>query len=560
MNKAERQKETDSDNRMDGVWLKLRHMEWMNEQSQSLQPSCDKANCLQFLVAEGNSGQVCIDGQQYPLQPGIIFLCSEEQRIQVKASQSLDTGLFRITFEAGIVPQTEQQDRGNSKSQLNLQNMVGVYKLPDASLAVEKCQKMIRYWNSGNAVDKLYGTAGLYELLGLTLQGTTQSPTSMLELARSEIQKRYAEEIKVDDLAGLVGLSRFHFMRTFKEKYGRGVHEYVTELRVGKAKRLLVEQPALSMQDIASQTGYSSATTFCRTFKKQIGITPTIYWRSRSRRTAAYSWANIGQLLPLQIMPYAAPVDQYWNDFYRKKYVTDVVVPLSHDHVFNLAALREARPDCIIGMDYLIPPEHRKQLEQIAPLLLIPWAIADWRQHLRLVADFTNKSREAESWLTGYDWKAEAVRRQLQPGVKKSVVLILKISGSRISVVGRRAATVLYDDLQLKTPYRLGVIDPWLQVVLPHQLEDFQADHILLSVNEDEDSQAAWRGLLASEYWESLRAVKHRMITYLPGSPWFEFPSGEYSAFHHDRMLDEVQNTQLCLQGSRLHSAASRMD
>lgn len=549
MDGLERLKETMADQRFENLWLKLKHIERVHDQDRSFPRYSGQENHFLLIIAEGNYGQVKIDGSHYPLDLGIVCVCSTAQMIEVTSSNATGTGIFILSFEAGGMRSSKQAEElvDGEQAYEELQAILGVYKLSPAAGAMEKSQKIDRYWRSGNAIDRLYGNAGLYELLGLSLAGSAHSPTSMLELARAELEKRYAEDIKIDDLAALVGLSRFHFMRIFKEKYGKSVLEYVTELRLGKAKRLMVDHPELSLHDIAEQAGYHNAAYFSRIFKKQVGITPNLYWRNRSRKVAAYSWANIGQLLPLQIMPYAAPIDQYWNDYYRKRYQTDVVVPLSHVHDFNLAALKEARPECIIGLDYLIPAEVREKLEQIAPLLLIPWSVADWRQHLRLVADFTDKSKEAENWLVNYDWKAELVRRELQAAVKKSVVLILKIAGTRISVVGRRAATVLYDDLQLKTPYRLGMIDPWLQAVLPHQLEDFHADHIMLSVNEDAASEATWRGLLASGYWQSLRAVKHRMVSYLPGFPWFEFPAGEYSALHHERMLDEVRVTQLCV-------------
>ena len=52
--------------------------------------------------------------------------------------------------------------------------------------------------------------------------------------------------------------------------------EYVTEIRIEKAKELLLK-PELSMKEICAMTGYSDPNYFSRSFKKNVGVTPTEY-------------------------------------------------------------------------------------------------------------------------------------------------------------------------------------------------------------------------------------------------------------------------------------------
>lgn len=81
------------------------------------------------------------------------------------------------------------------------------------------------------------------------------------------LEQHYTEDITIDRLAATAGLSRYHFMRLFKEKFGKGVIEYVTDLRLKEARRLMRGQTKLSLTDIAYKVGYKNETYFSNMFK-----------------------------------------------------------------------------------------------------------------------------------------------------------------------------------------------------------------------------------------------------------------------------------------------------
>ncbi|MDR6549587.1 AraC family transcriptional regulator [Paenibacillus qinlingensis] len=284
-------------------------------------------------------------------------------------------------------------------------------------------------------------------MLSLVLQNEEHKTAIALEYAKFMLERDFTEEITIDALAARAGLSRFHFMRLFKEKFGKGVIEYVTELRLSKSKELMRELPQASIKEIAFQVGYKNEIYFSNNFKKHMGMAPALYLKNTKMKVAAYSWVNIGQLLALQIIPYAAPMDHYWTDFYRNKYAYDVSVPLSHHYGFNLAALQQAKPDYIIGIDTWVPKEGQDKLAEISPALFLPWD-RNWREHLMLIGEFLGKEREAEKWLQNYDLKAADVRDTVQMTLKKETVLVVLFHHQDIQVWGRLAGTVLYDDLQ----------------------------------------------------------------------------------------------------------------
>lgn len=85
------------------------------------------------------------------------------------------------------------------------------------------------------------------------------------------------QDVSLDDLADLVGLSTFHFARAFKRSLGVPPHRYQILLRVERAKRLLRES-TLSVTEIALEVGYDSPQALARLFGKVVGVSPS-QWR-----------------------------------------------------------------------------------------------------------------------------------------------------------------------------------------------------------------------------------------------------------------------------------------
>jgi len=89
------------------------------------------------------------------------------------------------------------------------------------------------------------------------------------QLVQADLQHRWP----VRQLADAVGLSCFHFCRSFKAASGQSPHAYVTRLRMEEALRL-VRSTSRPFFDIALDTGYSAAAHFSQTFRRYWGVTP----------------------------------------------------------------------------------------------------------------------------------------------------------------------------------------------------------------------------------------------------------------------------------------------
>jgi AraC-like DNA-binding protein len=86
------------------------------------------------------------------------------------------------------------------------------------------------------------------------------------------IDTHFSEPINLQSISDEAFLSKFHFIRLFKKAYGRTPHQYLTSVRIEKAKRLLSEERLVS--DVCLAVGFESVSSFTTLFKKLTGMTP----------------------------------------------------------------------------------------------------------------------------------------------------------------------------------------------------------------------------------------------------------------------------------------------
>lgn len=97
---------------------------------------------------------------------------------------------------------------------------------------------------------------------------------------REYIEERLEENIELETLAGIAGLSKWHFARAFKQSVGTPPHFYLIQRRLQRAKELLAETD-LSLAQIALRIGFSDQSHFSRRFRMFVGMTPRSFRRSK---------------------------------------------------------------------------------------------------------------------------------------------------------------------------------------------------------------------------------------------------------------------------------------
>lgn len=99
---------------------------------------------------------------------------------------------------------------------------------------------------------------------------------SVVGKAKEYIKENYKKDISLDEVAKYVDISSYYFSKLFKEEEGKNFIDYLTSLRIERAKELLKETE-ISIKEICCEVGYSDPNYFSRIFKKVVGYTPTDY-------------------------------------------------------------------------------------------------------------------------------------------------------------------------------------------------------------------------------------------------------------------------------------------
>ncbi len=101
------------------------------------------------------------------------------------------------------------------------------------------------------------------------------------------IDAHYMEDFTLEDVAAAIGFSKYHFSRLFKQYTDCSFCAYICRRRI-KAAAELLEQPDLSITEIAMQSGFPSISTFNRVFRQQKNCSPSEY-REKNRHPASVS-------------------------------------------------------------------------------------------------------------------------------------------------------------------------------------------------------------------------------------------------------------------------------
>lgn len=88
------------------------------------------------------------------------------------------------------------------------------------------------------------------------------------------IEKNYAEDLSLDDMAAVIQVTPRHLCRVFREAVNMRPFDYLKAYRIKKAKEILISHEQLTINEIAKKAGFNSSSYFCSVFKAVERLTP----------------------------------------------------------------------------------------------------------------------------------------------------------------------------------------------------------------------------------------------------------------------------------------------
>lgn len=258
---------------------------WFNDQDANY--AAHWHNALEIIMPTVNSYDVESHGQIYHLQPEEILIIPAGEMHALYAPQIGS----RFIFQFDIAAFSHINDYKVIQSLLTV--CLHITKLSHPHIYNSIRQLLLQI------IDAYFGTVEFRELSIhsymtklLVIIGKNQLdyaaafPNARVYKQREYMQKfksvisyiddHYSENLSLDTIASYSGFSKYHFTRLFKQYTNYTYHEYLIFRRI-KVSEELLSQPALSITEIALQSGFSSISSFNRIFKQKKGCTPSEY-------------------------------------------------------------------------------------------------------------------------------------------------------------------------------------------------------------------------------------------------------------------------------------------
>ncbi|NJP40899.1 AraC family transcriptional regulator [Oscillospiraceae bacterium HV4-5-C5C] len=230
---------------------------------------------LQFIYTLRGQGCLDLGDRHFEVRPESVLLinCFRPHRYYTAPGQTWD--FLWVHFwgpaAAGFAALLEQYQTGPFATDHPWQIELWLRRL--LSLNQRRCSGY--EVQSSAVIDSLLSDLLLQQLFELKPAATADRALSQ---ALSYIQAHAAEDLSLQQLARIAGLSKYYFARQFKALTGQTVQEYIIRTRLERAKAKL-RDTSLSLNDIAFSCGIHSATHLINLFKTREGLTPHQYRR-----------------------------------------------------------------------------------------------------------------------------------------------------------------------------------------------------------------------------------------------------------------------------------------
>ena len=245
-------------------------------------------DCRLFYILSGD-GEIVIENQHYNLHPNSLFYCRAGSEYNIISEQ----GLSIITFNFDLSQKYNAEI--NAMSPVSLDKTIKILSeevsdsnilnshifLSDASQFYSQIRNAFYEFNSQRIFFREMSGAMLKEILTrlhrIDISGTDMARDAVSDVIKY-IDSNYQKEITNKKLASIAGYHEYHLNRLFLKHTGTSMHNYILNIRINEAKRLILNTD-LPCNIISENVGFKNYTYFSSYFKKEFGISPTHYRR-----------------------------------------------------------------------------------------------------------------------------------------------------------------------------------------------------------------------------------------------------------------------------------------
>lgn len=236
-----------------------------------------------MIVLEGQAIDL-IDGQEHYVQTGDVYVLYPGILHEQREAKGYRYAIFKFDREAFLTEADVLRGLPGFHLLFSMKSGSALRAVADdATLAaVEPLARMMEQEMESASQESEAVVRHLFMATVAILCRNCQPSLPSLRLYRQVIaqalgymETHYAETVSLDDLAKITGYSRRHFTRLFRENMCCSAMDYLTELRLNAACRLLKQNEPLTA--VAASCGFSDAAALCHAFRRRFGVTPKAF-------------------------------------------------------------------------------------------------------------------------------------------------------------------------------------------------------------------------------------------------------------------------------------------
>nr|WP_010272727.1 AraC family transcriptional regulator [Paenibacillus senegalensis] len=230
-----------------------------------------------WLIVKGK-GKFTINGSVYPAEPGKLFFFTPDMMVSRTTDPEHTLEYYFLRFQYAECYQDKEDWKFSLEPSFPLQGMYTIHNPPQLIYIWEQ---LVSLWKRRGQITAMRRKLLIQELmltilLDLRSQKITGDTNAAIDKTQDYISWHYREPLTLELLAQMAGLSVSHYSRLFKKSTGYSPIDYLTHIRIDRAKELLVLS-GYRLKSIADSVGYSDEFYFSRIFKKIEGVSPRDY-------------------------------------------------------------------------------------------------------------------------------------------------------------------------------------------------------------------------------------------------------------------------------------------
>ncbi|MFS0857167.1 helix-turn-helix domain-containing protein [Paenibacillus taichungensis] len=490
-----------------------------------------------LLAVSSGKGTLHLDDDHiYELTDGMVILIPAKSDVVIQGNLMHPLHIYTLSISTQEQKRSLPMEAMGRSSVLAAGTLIEFYEPTIAT----QLEELYMYRLPGNEVRHMRNQVLFHQVLMSLLERMeakyTASEQPSMERSIAFMENHFSEKITTEGLSEIAGVSRSHYSILFKQLTGFAPNEYLSRLRVHRAKELLISGSA-SLREIALKVGYKDEFYLSRRFKQQTGESPSGYTRRRPfQRVAVWCAPYASHLMLLGLEP--AVVISESSEYVSTEGVsppqTICFIHSESSPEQIKSALLDANIELIIAANQHLHMNglNSERLRSIAPIIEIAWMELGWKEHLRFIAQAIQRVEKAEQWLADFEREEQQAREAIQTSqIVNETLTILVIKPEKLQIYGiRNVGYVMYQSLGLRPPAKIAQEiqrfgDQFHSVSIQlSELQDYEGTHMLVIVFPDEKgSKAHSEGIFNSEYWKRLEAVKQNRIYHLEQEEWIPY-------------------------------------